>query len=125
MEVIIFVNKEYKYKIINTNNMNSEYYLFCRKKYCEILSNLDNIVEAYDNIIDCIEKNEKFNSEYIEKSKERNFFVKNREYIIEKKKKCDDYINDLCCHEFEEDMIDITPEKSMKITYCKICEYTK
>lgn len=105
--------------------MNSEYYLFCRKKYCEILSNLDNIVEAYDNIIDCIEKNEKFNSEYIEKSKEKNFFVKNREYIIEKKKKCDDYINDLCCHEFEEDMIDITPEKSMKITYCKICEYTK
>ena len=61
----------------------------------------------------------------IEKSKEKIFFVKNREYIIEKKKKCDDYINDLCCHEFEEDMIDLTPEKSMKITYCKICEYTK
>ena len=32
--------------------------------------------------------------------------------------------NDLCSHKFINDTIDIHPEKSMNITYCKICEYT-
>jgi hypothetical protein len=38
-------------------------------------------------------------------------------------------INDLICkhcvHRFETDYIDITPERSQRITYCIICEYTK
>ena len=31
-------------------------------------------------------------------------------------------INNLCIHQIEEDYIDITPDKSMKIVYCKKCE---
>ena len=30
----------------------------------------------------------------------------------------------ICRHDFVEDEIDITPEKSQRIEYCKICEYT-
>lgn len=29
-----------------------------------------------------------------------------------------------CDHEFVRDLIDITPDKSMEITYCILCEYT-
>lgn len=44
---------------------------------------------------------------------------------MELKTICDVKIKKLCDHEFEEDMIDIIPDRSQKITYCKICEYTK
>ena len=29
-----------------------------------------------------------------------------------------------CVHEFVRDLIDITPDKSMEITYCILCEFT-
>ena len=41
-------------------------------------------------------------------------------YLIELNKR----IHQICCHEFVNDMIDISPDKSMRICYCKICEYT-
>ena len=34
-------------------------------------------------------------------------------------------IMDLCNHEFIEDTIDITPDRSQNIRYCSICEYTE
>ena len=41
-----------------------------------------------------------------------------------KKTSClkNDNIN--CNHQFVRDLIDITPDKSMEITYCILCEYT-
>jgi hypothetical protein len=33
--------------------------------------------------------------------------------------------NITCCHEWIHDSIDITPETSQNITYCKYCELTK
>ena len=38
---------------------------------------------------------------------------------------CDEKIFELCEHEFIDDMIDITPDRSEKITYCGCCGYTK
>jgi hypothetical protein len=32
--------------------------------------------------------------------------------------------NSNCLHQFERDLIDINPDKSMEITYCILCEYT-
>lgn len=32
--------------------------------------------------------------------------------------------NNKCEHQFVRDLIDITPDKSMEITYCILCEYT-
>ena len=105
--------------------MSLEYYLCCRKKYYEIIANLDNILEAYDTIIYCIAKHDNLELEYIQKIKGKTFFIEEREYIIKQRNKCNDVINNLCNHEFEEDMIDITPDRSQRIVYCKICEYTK
>ena len=34
------------------------------------------------------------------------------------------YLNNLCCHDFVEDYIDLDPEFSQKIVYCQKCEYT-
>lgn len=35
------------------------------------------------------------------------------------------YIFSNCRHEFETDMFDIDPEKSVIVTYCMLCEYIK
>jgi hypothetical protein len=34
-------------------------------------------------------------------------------------------IFELCNHEFEEDLIDVDPDTSKNITYCKFCGFTK
>lgn len=36
-----------------------------------------------------------------------------------------EYIQRSCKHEMEDDYIDINPETTMYISYCKICEFTK
>ena len=41
-----------------------------------------------------------------------------------KKSSCTNKDNKKCDHEFVRDLIDITPDKSMEITYCILCEYT-
>jgi len=105
--------------------MNFEYFLYCKKKYYEIKANLDNIIETYDVINYCIAEQGGLISELCEKTKEKSFFVEKRGYIIEKINNCNSNLYNLCDHEFVEDMIDITPERSENITYCKICEYTK
>jgi hypothetical protein len=45
-------------------------------------------------------------------------------YINNLRNICEKKIIKLCNHEFINDVIDINPEKSQNITYCKICEYT-
>ena len=112
--------------IIN-NIMSLEYYLFVRQKYDEIISNLDYIIEAHEQIeyyisnendITTIPK-ELFNYE------SDIFFKTKKQKIIKCKQICDAIIKSLCKHEFEDDVIDITPEKSQNICYCKICGYSK
>jgi len=99
--------------------MDLEYYLFCRKRYENIITNLRVIIETYDILIEK-EKNLK-----IESNNDRTFFIEKRENIIQLKNICDNKINKLCKHEFEDDLIDITPDVSQHITYCKICGFTK
>jgi hypothetical protein len=51
----------------------------------------------------------------------------NKERIIKKIHKLEylsKYLNNLCCHDFVEDYIDLDPEFSQKIIYCQKCEYT-
>ena len=37
----------------------------------------------------------------------------------------EDKINNICNHEWIDDYIDIDPDRSQKITYCRLCEATK
>ena len=53
------------------------------------------------------------------------FFSKESEYLKGVKEMCEQKIHKLCNHEFERDLIDIDPDRSKIIEYCKICEYVK
>lgn len=46
-------------------------------------------------------------------------FIEFSEYTNEK------IINNCCPHEYIDDLIDIDVDRSLKITYCRICEVTK
>ena len=61
----------------------------------------------------------------------QDYFTKKKytEEVLENKKnlldKINIYINKNCQHSFIDDFIDIDPERSEKIRYCEICEYTQ
>jgi hypothetical protein len=75
------------------------------------------------------------------KNNENNFFEKNPEIIsqfnalfdpsIFKSKvlafaeEIEDTVDSYCCHEYIEDLIDIEYDKSIRVTYCQLCELTK
>jgi hypothetical protein len=95
--------------------MSLEYYLFCRDKYCLILNYLNEI----DNILD--EKYDGSKGLYSDKF----FLEKFKSDITKSKLITDKKIFQTCDHEFIDDMIDITPDKSLHIKYCKFCNFTK
>jgi cell fate (sporulation/competence/biofilm development) regulator YmcA (YheA/YmcA/DUF963 family) len=103
--------------------MSLEYYLICRKSYNKILSELENIINNIDEMSDYV-----FIEENIEEKNKidlnKHFFYERKRIIEFQKVLCNNKIHSLCSHNFIEDTIDITPDKSINITYCSICEYT-
>ena len=108
--------------------MSLEYYLYCRREYDDIICYIDVIIEKYETISDisikennlCHDHYESFNREDI-----KNFFIQKRDYIKELKQICNKKIMRLCKHDFVTDLIDLSPDNSQYIKYCKICEYTE
>jgi hypothetical protein len=107
--------------------MSLEYYLYCRKSYDKIIKELEEIINTYIDICSFtngeeIERNyvEIFSTDY-----NKNFFVNRKKHIEQLRKICDRKVNELCCHNMIEDLIDISPFKSQIIRYCSICEYTE
>jgi hypothetical protein len=94
---------------------NIDYFLFLKKKYVNISSYLNEIINSYDELsfynIDFLLQCNKYKKELSEIKN----FINNINYSI----------SQLCQHEFVEDEIDLTPDRSQKIEYCQICEYTK
>lgn len=45
--------------------------------------------------------------------------------LTKEKQKTKVKTEETCVHEFEMDLIDIDPDRSMIIHYCKLCGYTK
>ena len=108
--------------------MSLEYYIFCKERYEEIILHLENVIESYDLIIDCTITEENLEIQHyniFQPEHDKSFFTKSLNDIKQLKKICDNKIKDLCIHEFENDIIDITPDRSEHITYCKLCGYTK
>lgn len=48
-----------------------------------------------------------------------------KDYVSQYKNIIDNKINNSCAHEWVTDLIDITPDKSQYICYCRFCEVTK
>ena len=97
--------------------MDINYFLFMRSKYNNILDHLECIIDDFDEI-------ENFNAEYMF-NENKYFFIERKKYILNLKNLCTQHIQNICNHEFETDTIDINPDESKTISYCKICEYTR
>lgn len=116
-------NNNYNYvnKLLKMQKINTKYIFF----FNEIINFIEN---TYDNQEIHKELNSLYLEHYIfeencdievinlEKIKYKNHILKSINEIINKK------IINACSHEFIEDYIDIFPDKSQKITYCKFCE---
>jgi hypothetical protein len=108
--------------------MSLEYYLYCRKSYDRIIQEIESIINSYDNIFNVTFGCENIDKIYLKNllsSNKKAFFIEKKVEAEEQKKICNKHIYDLCCHEMIDDEIDITPERSQKIRYCVICEYTE
>lgn len=103
-----------------------DYYLLCRTKYKNIIFKLKDIIENYDDIflrtidLDINENIIKFDK-HIEYKEQ---ILSQLNSMIRLKDMCELKIKILCNHEFVNDMIDISPDRTQNIIYCKICEYT-
>jgi len=110
--------------------MSLKYYLFCKKYYQNLIYNIDNIIQNYEemsneyliHINDIIKENE--SSNFFSLNKEKKFYIDEKNRVSNLKQECNKKIFKLCCHEIEEDLIDIGPDKCKYIKYCKICETT-
>jgi hypothetical protein len=111
--------------------MSLDYYLSLRKLYQKILNDIDNILILFNDVHELsIENRFDLSDETYEENCETSttnidVFIERRKHILYMKNICDKQIEHLCDHDFECDTIDITPERSHHIEYCKICEYTR
>ena len=107
--------------------MSINYYLFCKKSYDKIISDLENIISIFEEI-DEFAKEEKdlFTPDSVSSNQTHNktFFYERKEHIRILRALCNMKIFKMCNHEFIEDTIDIDPDRSKNIRYCRICEYT-
>jgi hypothetical protein len=98
-----------------------DYFLFLKKKYISILYNYQ---EIYDNYEEILESN-KINTRYLQyEITSKNNCKKQIELIDYYIQQIQIKIYDNCNHEFVDDLIDITPDKSQRVCYCHKCEYT-
>ena len=107
--------------------MSLEYYLLCREKYENILKYLECIDNLYDEMIEitCNYSFDDMTCNNFLHENNKQLFLDRKKDIYKLKIQCDNNIYKLCKHEFIDDTIDITPEKSENITYCGICGFTK
>jgi hypothetical protein len=105
--------------------MSLEHYLFCRKKYDEILMSVENILEAYafitfeEHILDSS------HNDILKPYHNIQFFINKKKVITQIRQQYELTINAICKHEMVDDLIDITPDESKHISYCTICGFTK
>jgi hypothetical protein len=108
---------------------------------CDIQHHLDGLLTNLNNSAMDIKKFKsrvkKIDNNYFKDDKEElleefllifdkdGFINEFKDYIINYKNVIDEQINRFCIHEWVNDLIDITPDRSQYITYCKICEVTQ
>lgn len=110
--------------------MSIEYFLFCKKTYTEIINELDNVINAYTTIESITTEAllagtlGQMHASAFNPSHNKNIFVDRKTHINVLRNICHKKIQQLCCHNFIDDSIDIDCETSQNIRYCSICEYT-
>ena len=106
--------------IVNMSNIN---FFIGLKQNINDLINISNIIISNDkninNIITTDEDEENIINEYSKIFKNIHFQVNDMKTLLDITTK---YIQTKCQHEMEMDFIDINPDVSKSISYCKICE---
>lgn len=106
-----------------------QYYILCKKMYenniilmQEMIHNFEIILNESNNIVHNLPNN--LNT-YASNANSHIFFLNSKlEGLNIAKSNCEKIINKLCQHNYVKDSIDITPEKSVNVQYCNICETT-
>lgn len=109
--------------------MSLNYYLSKRKMYNNLICNFNSIISEYDNFLQLSlnnmqNTNDFLNFEISQMKKQKNKMLRYLKHIDRFQIICNNHINTICSHQFENDSIDITPELSQNICYCTICGYT-
>ena len=102
--------------------MSLHYFLSCKRNYIKIIQKLEYIIETLDDI------NYMTISEFSDicyPKNNKSFFTEKIKHFQDLIDICNNELDQLCCHNFIDDVIDITPERSQSITYCAICEIVK
>jgi hypothetical protein len=107
-------------------------FLFLRTKYEKIIEHIDSMNSELDEVNIFLNDNDK-NMNNIEKEfveilshkKLKYEFLQKKTFFLSIKNILDNHIKNKCNHEFITDVIDINPDESKTITYCKFCEYTR
>lgn len=102
--------------------MSLHYFLSCKRNYIKIIQKLEYIIETLDDI-DYMTISEFSDICYPKNNKD--FFTEKIKYFEDLINNCNNELDHICCHNYVEDTIDITPERSQNITYCTICEIVK
>ena len=103
--------------------MSVNYFLFLKKHFESIVSNLKETIDIYDDIISYM--NEQHISHikyYMDRKKEH---ILNLNQTLKYIDNCNYQLKIICDHNFVKDTIDISPDKSVNIEYCTICECNK
>jgi hypothetical protein len=110
------------------NNMSLEYYLLSKKKYERIMEHLESVIEKFEDIFSYTAEFDMDEAESIldifNPRSHSDYIRCKLNCVCQLKHICERKIKQLCVHEFVNDTIDIDPDRSQNITYCKICEYT-
>ncbi len=102
--------------------MSLNYFLSCKRNYIKIIQKLEYIIETLDDI-DYMTISEFSDICYPKNNKA--FFTEKIKHFQDLIDNCNNELDHLCCHNYVDDVIDITPERSQSITYCAICETVK
>jgi hypothetical protein len=123
----------YNINIIDSSNI--DYFLFTKKKCDILLNSLKETLSIYYEL-------REFNAGYFDVCNDENKITACHNNIAVLDKEITKYEKEIrateeqiiliskniqhnCVHEFIEDYVDVDPERSEKIVYCQVCEYTK
>ena len=98
----------------NTNNIDIQTYKKCKSKYEFIQTNLQEISSADPE-----------DANFLNLDAFKDLIKLDHQQIRTKHDKICKKIYNNCQHEFVKDLVDITPDKSQHISYCKFCEMTE
>jgi len=112
--------------------MSLDFYLKLKNQYNLLIFSIDEIICNYREIIN-ISYNERLQSNNKEEVTNfisnciniKNVYQKHKENIQVMQRETDIKIANMCNHEYIRDTIDIDPDRSREIYYCKICGITK